>query len=337
MGVLATTAKASVSAPAPAASRRGCPLSDRASLARPGAGTRGSGAAELRALQTAARGGASLFPRPPCPPGRALRPWYEVPRSPSARAGASRPAPSRPPSSCAPGCSKLLSGPTCERRGGAGVRGTCQRPRPLCSQALPCRLPGRRRRRHTWGARGCKLGGDVNGPGWTSPRTSAAGQAGWDGEKVARTPQRQSNDIGEGGGDRGDAPSPLRPLPPHSPAGSLAPFEPSGELRRLPGRLTDSEGRPDPRGPDFHPASCSLDRGLPNLSTSAQLFAALVPSKSPALCFPPASLATSFPAPRHLLEPSEVLLAAVPSSAMRATPPSVGGERNSFATALTPT
>lgn len=240
------------------------------------------------------------------------------------------------PSSCAPGCSKLLSGPTCERRGGAGLRGTCQRPRPLCSQALPGRLPGRRRR-HTWGAEGCKLGGDVNGPGWTSPRTSAAGQAGWDGEKVARTPQRQSNDIGEGGGDRGDAPSPLRPLPPHSPAGSLAPFEPSGELRRLPGRLTDSEGRPDPGGPDFHPASRSLDQGLPNLSTSAQLFAALAPSKSPALCFPPASLATSFPAPGHLLEPSEVLLAAVPSSAMRATPPSVGGERNSSATALTPT
>lgn len=180
---------------------------------RPDEGTRRFGAAELRALQTAASERAS---RPRLlgsrgPPGRALsNPARSPPESP-ARAGARRPAPSSPP--------LLLRSLRLQTALPPHLGAARQSPaaRDLSAAAAPV-LPGaprrlpRRRSRHTWGARGSKLGGDVNGPGRTSPQTGAAGWAGWDGEKVTRPPQRRppqrrSNDIGEGGGDRGDAPS----------------------------------------------------------------------------------------------------------------------------------
>lgn len=197
----------------------------------PGDGTRRPGAAELHGYRqaTASQPG---FLGPLVRLGAPSLPRCAVPRSPSARAGARRPEPSSGPSR-----------PTWERRGGKPGRGTCQRPRPLRSQALPSRLPDRRSR-HTWGASGSKLGGDVNGPAGTSPRTrAAAGRAGWDREKVARTPPRRPRDVGEGGGTRSDASSPLRPPPRAPPAAATVR---SGALRRPPGGVTDSWSPPGP-------------------------------------------------------------------------------------------
>lgn len=196
----------------------------------PGDGTRRSGAAELHGYRQATA--------PPSP--GFLVPWsdWARPRCPGAKSPGV-PLPEREPD----GTSRAArpSRPTWERRAGTPGRGTCQRPRPLRSQALPSRLPGRRSR-HTWGASGSKLGGDVNGPARTSPRTRAAGQAGWDREKVARTPLRRPNDFGEGGGNRSDASSPLRPPPRAPPCGAGVGVGP----RRPPGGVTDSSSRPDP-------------------------------------------------------------------------------------------
>lgn len=209
MGLLAAVAKACVSASAP--SGLPSPISaQRPCLAR-SVRVRGRAASELQSAVLSRSRQANVppsrgFSAPLVRLGAPSRPRCEVPRSPSAQAGARGPRRAVRPSGCAPCCSKLLCRPTWERRGRVRLRGTCQRPRPLSSRTHPRRLPGRRSR-HTWGAWGSKLGGDVNRPGRTSPQTSAAGWAGWDGEKVTRTPQRRPNDIGEGGGDRGDAPS----------------------------------------------------------------------------------------------------------------------------------
>lgn len=152
----------------------------------PGEGTRGCGASALRALQTgvsdsALQPGLPLVPLPAW--ARSLRPGSgslgqgaRSARVPLPERETGGPCRAVHPSRCAPGCSKLPLDPTSELLGGAGLRGTCQRPPPLCSQALTGCLPGRSHRRHTWDAEGSKLAGDVNGPGPTSPRTSAAGR-----------------------------------------------------------------------------------------------------------------------------------------------------------------
>lgn len=100
----------------------------------PGEGTCGSGAAELRALQTAAGtvppSHRFLGPRPAW--ARALGPGARSPESlyPSG-SQRTRAEPSDPLVRAQP--LRRLSGPTWERRGRAGLHGTCQQPWPLRS------------------------------------------------------------------------------------------------------------------------------------------------------------------------------------------------------------
>lgn len=177
MGISAAVAKACVSAPAP--SGHSAPISAQRPCIPRSVRARGRAAPVLLSSVRSRYRRATL---PPCPGflvswsawAHPLGPGARCPRVPRPEREPEGRRPAVRPSWCAPGCSKPLPRPTWERRGGVGLRGSCQRPRPLCSQALPRCLPGRRRR-HTWGAQGSKLGGDVNGPGQTSPRTSRVG------------------------------------------------------------------------------------------------------------------------------------------------------------------
>lgn len=310
----AAAAAACVSAPAPSGlSPRNCTQRSCIPLSVPVSG---------RAAPVLLSSGRSRQRRPTVLPSpRVLRPrarlgapsrlWCEVPPRPSARAAARGPRRAVRSSRCAAGCSELLPGPPVSRVAGPGCAGPVTAAATVLAGA-PRRLPGRRRR-HTWDAEGSKLGADVSGPAGPAPgRAQPGGRA--ETGKGGADPLRRPNGIGEGGGDRGNAPahsaSPAAASPPWSRAGGR------GSSRGL----TDSSGRPGP-GPltSTPPATrCVRISQMPHTHLSPSQPR---PSPDPLRYAPLRPPSPHPPLPRPFLEPSKVLLAAAPWTARRATPP----------------
>lgn len=243
------------------------PLSDRASSFRPGDGTLPSGAAELRALQTAAASDSASqprIPRSPGPPrgafsalGRGQTPESLCP-SRDAKAGAEQSAPlgAHP---AAPNCSHAPPGSgaaASSRAGPVSGRGHRASGRSL---AVPRAVAAATR-----GApRAANLAVTSTARARPAPgRARPAGGVGWrkGGADLAAAAQRHWRRRGRLGRRPFPIPHfPPAPAPAPAPAGSIAPSDRSWGLRRPHGCLTDSRSRPDPRGPDFHPAGHSLD------------------------------------------------------------------------------